>query len=642
MTQKARRRILLDFETYSEQTDLDGVGSYEYAFDPTTDVICMGYDLSDGLGPRLWRGPRFKPSAEPFPADLIAALHEPHETWAHHAEFDRAIFMSCVHRRIPGVPMPQNWRCSAVLARSVGLPGSLESCAIALGLSQVKNTRGKYLIKKLSMPQKSRDLFDTDLYSEMGEYCLQDVRVLSEIVKCLPDLSEQEWSYYELTVSMNARGVRVDREFCQSACELVDTEIAAMNQRVFEITGGSINTVTQRDAILAWVNGQGVKIPNLQAPTVKEYLAKPYLPDHVRVVLEARRDGSRTSPAKYKKALLRSNLDGRLRGEFVFYGAQTGRWSSRGVQLQNFTRGGIKNMDFLVDSLKKRLYPMLWPHISPMDLLSWAVRGLLCADEGKTLLTLDYASIEARGVLWLSGNRKAMEVFRSGGDIYKEMASQIYKVPVASVTSDQRRIGKQAVLGLGYGMGIKGFYEKCQSEGIKDMTPEFAQVVVESYRNDLFPDVPRLWADLESCARSAISGMSANVCGLFFYRQGDFLFCRLPSGRTLRYFRPEIEGRQLSYAYAENGVMKRDKMYGGSLMENVASGMCRDFMASAMYDSISHGFTPVMTVHDEIVLEAPQGTTLDSFKQVMLGALPSWANGFPLDVDGWVGDRYRK
>ncbi len=641
----AERRIFLDFETYSE-CDLMACGSYEYAFHKSTEVICMGYDLSDGKGVRLWRGPRF-PQPEPFPEELVACLRSgPCEIWAHNAEFDQAIWYACVCQRNPGIPMPRVWRCSSVLCRSCGLPGSLSKAALELGLSQHKDTRGAYLIRKLSVPQKgsSKDLFDADLYNEMGEYCCQDVRVLRSLVESLPNIPPFEWSLFDLTTQMNARGVRVDRVFCEIANQLAEKEVSRLNSVVQEVTGGAASGVTKREDILNWIRSRGIgSMMNMQAATIDSYLKRSTLPEDIRTVLESRREGSKTSLVKYAKALDRSNVDGRLRGELVFYGAQTGRWSSRGVQLQNIPRGAIANMDLLVESLMFGSYPCLWPRVSLLTLLSWALRGILVADEGKQFLALDYASIEARAVLWLSGNNLAMETFRSGGDIYKTMAAQIYQKPVEEITKEERRVGKQAVLGLGYGMGVRGFFEKCEKDGLTGITPEFADLIVSSYRKDLFPDVPAMWADIEDAARGALRGRSTMSHRVRFELIGRFLHCWLPSGRSLRYFNPRLDRDGIVFsAYDEGKGMADCRLWGGALMENISSGMCRDLMAAALQSSVNHGLTPVLTVHDEIVLEAPMTTTMEEFRRIVLGASPAWADGFPLDVDGWSGKRYRK
>ena len=86
-------------------------------------------------------------------------------------------------------------------------------------------------------------------------------------------------------------------------------------------------------------------------------------------------------------------------------------------------------------------YPM-------MELLSHALRGVIIAAPGKALYVADFSSIEARVVMWLAGERHALELFRTGADIYLDMASDIYRRPVSKIDAKERQTGKFAILGL--------------------------------------------------------------------------------------------------------------------------------------------------------------------------------------------------
>src|SRR5262245_4497851 len=62
------------------------------------------------------------------------------------------------------------------------------------------------------------------------------------------------------------------------------------------------------------------------------------IPGPVGVVLRARLATAKVSAAKLQAALDAADADGRLRDQFAYHAAHTGRWSSRGVQLQNLPR----------------------------------------------------------------------------------------------------------------------------------------------------------------------------------------------------------------------------------------------------------------------------------------------------------------
>ena len=77
-------------------------------------------------------------------------------------------------------------------------------------------------------------------------------------------------------------------------------------------------------------------------------------------------------------------------------------------------------------------------------------------------------------------------------------------------------------------------------------------------------------------------------------------------------------------------------------MENVVQAIARDLLAEAMLAVDKTGYKIVMHVHDEIVVEAPNGT--GSFEEVcqIMSETPSWAEGLPLRADGYECEYYRK
>jgi DNA polymerase bacteriophage-type len=71
-------------------------------------------------------------------------------------------------------------------------------------------------------------------------------------------------------------------------------------------------------------------------------------------------------------------------------------------------------------------------------------------------------------------------------------------------------------------------------------------------------------------------------------------------------------------------------------------GLCRDLLANAMLKLEAAGYPIVLSVHDEIVAEVPEGTgDIAEFRRIMCD-LPGWATGLPLKAEGWRDRRYRK
>jgi len=650
-------RLFLDYETASE-CDLKVRGVHNYAFHPSTTIIGAAFSV-EGCVPEYWPGPQDPEYLrdQRFGADTFADMlfEDCDEIWAHNAEFDYLITCLCLTRPMPGDQAREyqkyllsdqfrsKWRCTNVLARTCGLAESLEKLAIALDLTHHKDLTGRYLIEQLSiLPHKEPP--NPVLYRQMEQYALQDVRVLMEIQKSLPDLPPQEWALYHETLLMNLRGIEVDKAFCSFAVKTAQVEVDRLTSQALEVGGQAFETLNQIDKVKTWVNAQGVPIKSLDKFEVGKALADPDLPAGVRTVLLARQECGRASVQKFQKAFDRAGVHDRLRGELQYYGAQTGRWSSRGVQLQNIVRGQIPEMEKLVETLMDDTYWFYWDK-PLLTLLSWAIRGMLQAKSGHKLVAVDYSSVEARGVLWLSKCAAGMAALSSGTDIYKVMASQIYNKPVENIVKSERDVGKQAVLGLGYGMGAAKFIDSCLKKAGIRISPERAQKAVNAYRTT-FLEVPRFWYALEGAARTTITqGKVTQVqdTPFRFRRDKDFLYLRYPSGREGRFFKPGVdaEGGLIYVAYSVRG-RGTESLYGGKLMENAVSGMCRDIMALALLAVEKAGYCPVLQVHDEIVCEVPEIVHMKEIEQCILSAVPEWATGFPIGEEAWEGKRYRK
>jgi hypothetical protein len=127
------------------------------------------------------------------------------------------------------------------------------------------------------------------------------------------------------------------------------------------------------------------------------------------------------------------------------------------------------------------------------------LRHALTAADGATLGAGDFSMIEACVLLALAGQRDKCDLIAQGADIYRDMAATIYRLDragfvaipedaLSSEESEQRRIGKNAVLGCG--IGGEGFYRRfCRR--VED-GKELATRIVAVYRSQWAPTAPRL------------------------------------------------------------------------------------------------------------------------------------------------------
>lgn len=416
-----------------------------------------------------------------------------------------------------------------------------------------------------------------------------------------------------------------------------------------------------------WFLDQWVVIEDTKAGTVDEALKRDDIPSKVRRGLELLQSLSRSSTAKFEAMRNWAGPDGRVRGGLLYHGASTGRWSGAGVQPHNFPRGTVKDIDGAWRVLKTRNRAAIEAYVpdpkkgkpvgDTLKLLSQAIRGAIVASPGKHLFVADYASIEARVLLWAAQDEDGLDMFRNDVDMYCDMASAIYGrqiIPNEDNQPVERALGKIAVLGLGYQMGAAKFFATCIAAGIV-ITEELAQEVVRVYREKYWR-VKKLWYDQETAAGEATYDKDGEVYECFpckWWKDGGYLYCELPSGRRLAYPDPKVKvldtpwGKKNTLTYmgtnATTRQWHRQSVYGGLLVENIVQAISRDIMAEAMLRcEESKVYAPILSVHDELIAEAHKDHGNIREFVALVGQCPTWAPGCPVKAAGWAGPRYRK
>lgn len=382
-----------------------------------------------------------------------------------------------------------------------------------------------------------------------------------------------------------------------------------------------------------------------------------------------------------------------------------------------------------------------------MKVIASTVRGALVAPPGKKLLSMDFAGIESRVTACIAGESWEIEAFRrqdkeGGPDNYEIAYADVFGMDPEDVEPDQRQKGKPISLSMGYEGGVGALVTMSKNYKVPleslaaAVTPTLTEDEIKSaiwvfektgghgLNRGLFipldaikqrwrrkhPATKQLWRDLKDAAILACQ----NPGKVYQIPSGKVKFCtkehgkhrwlyvRLPSGRRLAYFQPEVHYDQMwcpscahhfdisadnkrrtikkefqneeprceqcwdETEFSDGGcnlhsvqdpstarvtymgidtkkrIWSRVSAYGGKWCENVVQATARDLMVNAMHNVERRGWPIIMTVHDEIVLEIPDGmVTLEQVEEEMC-RLPAWAAGWPIAAEGWIDQRYKK
>lgn len=681
--------LYLDLETYSEVPIQNGT----YAYAASAEIVLFAWALDDGPV-QVWD----RTADAQMPQKLYAALIDPTVTLcAHNSMFDRAVLKQLWRTDI------KRWRDTMVRALAHSLPGALgDLCDILkVPTDKAKDKAGRQLVHLFCKPRPAnstvrratRETHPTE-WASFIEYAALDISAMREIDKKLPIWNYQgsELALWHLDQRINDRGFAVDTDLVQAAIRAVDSAQKTLAQRTQALTDGAVQAATQRDALLRHlVEAYGVTLPDMQQSTLERRINDPDLPAELRELLAIRLQASTSSTAKYKTLSKGVSADGRLRGTLQFNGAsRTGRWAGRLFQPQNLPRPTLSQelIDLGVDALKADAADLVFDNV--MALTSSAIRSSIVATPGNKLVVSDLSNIEGRVLAWLAGEIWKLKAFRAydageGHDLYKLAYAKSFGVKPEDVTKNQRQIGKVQELALGYEGGVGAFLTFAAAYGIdleamgeqainaiqpailsestralewtkQQKRPTFglsdrAWLVCDAFKRSwrqAHPAIASFWGELENAARAAIHqpGETHTCRMLKLRRDGTWLRVRLPSGRCLCYPAPQLdEGGKLSYLGINQYSRKwgRLKTYGGKLAENVTQAVARDVLAASLPAIERAGYQIVLTVHDEVLTEAPDDAQYNPDHLAMLmSANPDWAEGLPLASAGFEAPRYRK
>ena len=652
------KTLSLDLETYSS-VDLGKSSVYRYVESPDFDILLLGYsaDGSEVQVVDLAQG-------EQIPTEVIDALTDECVCkWAFNAQFERVCLSQWLRRN--GYPLrnehyaapddpcmaylnPAGWHCTMVWSAYLGLPLSLKDVGAALGLDKQKLTEGKELIRYFCVPGKDATrrmpASAPEKWATFRAYNLRDVETemaIQERLRKYP-VPEEVWSQYHLDQQINDRGIGVDRTLVRGAIGIDKRSREELTARLQELTMlDNPNSVQQ---MKDWLAANGLQTDTLGKKQVAELLKT--APEPLKSVLVLRQQLAKSSVKKYQAMENAVCADGRVRGCFQFYGARTGRWAGRNIQLQNLPQNRMPDLEQARSLVRAGDYDSVrLLYDSTPDVLSQLIRTAFVPSPGRNFFVADFSAIEARVIAWLAGEQWRQQVFAEGKDIYCASASQMFGVPVEKhgVNGHLRQKGKIAELALGYGGSVGALKAMGAIEmGLKE---DELKPLVDAWRT-ANPMIVKLWWEVDRAVTRAVSDKTAaETHGIRFTCQSGMLFITLPSGRRLAYVRPRIGENQFggsAITYMGTNAAKqwaRLESYGPKFVENIVQAISRDILCYAM--QALRDCAIVAHVHDEVILEADPGMSLEAVCERM-GRTPPWAQGLLLRADGYATPFYKK
>jgi DNA polymerase len=651
------KTLWIDFETRS-RCDLKAHGVYNYARDPSTDVLCMSWAFDDDEVQTWLPG-------QPFPDEVS---NHTGQIRAHNAAFERLVFWYVLQMDFA----LEQFYCTATQARANCAPGSLEDAGRFAGAAMRKDHRGSQLVRALCIPRPDGTFNDdAALMTALVEYCERDVRAMRAISQGLRQLSDTELADYHVNERINDAGVLVDVPLAKAAQVYAAAELEEIQALVVSVTKGAVASVRSprmRDWVWKRVGPQARDLmtvtkgeetkrsidKNVRASLLVLAEENPdEVPADVADVVQCADDLWASSVAKFARmADLADEEDHRVRGAFVFAGgAATGRASSYGAQVHNFARKTAKDPEAVRHAMVRghKIVPTYGKRVT--DVLKGMLRPSLMAAPGRKLVTADWSAIEARVNPWLSScaaSDAKLDLFRTGEDIYKVNASATFGVAVPDVDDAQRQVGKVQELACGFGGSVGAFNAMGRVYGV--VLPEAqSRRMVEAWRR-ANPWAVEQWSALERAYTIAMRqpGHEFTAGRVTYLYDRQHLWYALPSGRVLCYPHARFERDGITYAKAawkpaqDAKEWPRARLWHGLACENIVQAVANDLLRDALRRLDAAGQKVVLHVHDEIVLEADDVEAAAAQLEAVMVAPPAWAAGLPLAAEVNIRERYGK
>ena len=305
-----------------------------------------------------------------------------------------------------------------------------------------------YCLDYHSIPEKNKGY---------GVYRLQQIysQMLSEKEKHLYEQVERPLTI--VLYEMEKQGICVNESALNEFSKKYSAELKELTEKICQLAGEifNINSTQQLGKILfeKLKIGDGAKKNKASKSykTTAEELEK-YADDYeiVRLVLRYRQVQKLNST--YVEGFKPLIKDGKVHTTFSQVKTETGRLSSYNPNLQNIPVRTQEGKE---------------------------LRKLFIASEGNVLLDADYSQIELRLLAHFSGCKELIQAYCNNEDIHSLTASQVFDVPLDSVTSELRRSAKAVNFGIIYGISAFGLSKDLNISAKK--AQEYIDKYFESY-----------------------------------------------------------------------------------------------------------------------------------------------------------------
>ena len=618
---------IIDFETRSK-LPLKKVGVFKYA--KSAEVICMGLKFKD-RHTEIYRWDK----AEPICKKLLK-FSKRYPIIAHNAVFDFLIFQQLT--KCPDETL-SSFLCTSLLSSFFGGPASLEFAAKFWKLDYKKDPKGKTLLKILTEPAKGlnlryyehldlKKLKDEEyvehpfLFKQLENYCKTDVDVTASLFEKLkPGLKHYNrhkvHEDFYLNFLRNKKGILFDL----SSIERIVTTIQALKLRyerkIRKITGLPKFNISSPVQCMDYLKKK-IKNPTNSSSAYLMRLFKRVKDKKLKLFLAYKLDYPKNILKKYTD-ILNFSERGVIFDNFKLFGSgNTGRFTSKGVNILNFPRSGDLDFDKTLQSIttmKGFKYPIF----------KKLMRQTIIAGEGHEFYGGDFSQIEFRLLMLVVGHFSILKKLYGNWDAYVHIARLLYSKE--EISKEERYIAKRATLAFGYGLGKDYLCSLLLQDDIKLSLEDAARLHRIYHRT--FPKVRRYWDSIYAKfvqARGRKITIPYSNRTIFFYRS-----------------RKADDGWEI----LSPNTLVYSRIWSSKLTALVVQGLAADVFRAAvrrLYAKLH--MTVDIPYHDEVVCRVEKGTVnFKRFKEVLSQCpsfLPKKHMLFGIESDCWRNDRYVK